>query len=130
MIRRRFHNTREGKVGAVDGVNLFFGALLGANLGVLDRLRLVDYVQVVGLLAGTVMALRMVSTTGRRRSMVVLLLVYGVLLTALVMVPALKPVGLSDDALHRIVATLAIWVALAIGIELSPVGEDAVAGSE
>jgi len=108
MIRRRFHTTREGKVGAVDGVNLFFGALL----------------------AGTVMALRMVSTTGRRRSMVVLLLVYGVLLTALVMVPALKPVGLSDDALHRIVATLAIWVALAIGIELSPVGEDAVAGSE
>jgi hypothetical protein len=130
MIRRRFHNTRDGKIGAIDGINLFFGALLDASLGVLDRLRLVDYVQFVVLLAGTVMALRMVSTTGRRRSMVVLLLVYGVLLTALVMVPALKPVGLSDDALHRIVATLAIWVALAIGIELSPVREDAATGSE
>ena len=44
-MKSLFINTAGGKAGAVDGLNLFFGALLGANLGTLDRLRLFEYVK-------------------------------------------------------------------------------------
>lgn len=52
----------ETRAGAIDGLNLFFGALLGANLGTLDHIRLVEYVQLIVLLAGTVVTVRMVSS--------------------------------------------------------------------
>jgi hypothetical protein len=40
MIRKLLRTTPGGKVGAVDGLNLFFGALLGANLGTMRALEL------------------------------------------------------------------------------------------
>ena len=59
--------TRNRKTGAIDGLNLFFGALLGANLGTIQNLKLSSYLIIVALLAGTVMALRMVSTGEAQR---------------------------------------------------------------
>ena len=118
-----FVNTRGGKEGATDGLNLFFGALLGANLGTLDAMRLVDYIQLTTLLAATVMALRMVATAERRAYMFVVLAMYALLLVALVMLPNLKPEGLRVEDLHRLVATLAVWLIFVMGIELSPVRE-------
>ena len=115
-----FRYTARGKVGAIDGLNLFFGALLGANLGTLDRLRLVDYVQLAILLAGTVMAVRMVSTSERRGLMVGVLSVYVLLLVCLVVIPGARPDNMAVDDLHRLVATLAVWVIFILGIELSP----------
>ena len=103
-----FVNTRGGKEGATDGLNLFFEALLGANLGTLDAMRLVDYIQLTTLLAATVMALRMVATAERRAYMFVVLAMYALLLVALVMLPNLKPEGLLVEDLHRLVATLAV----------------------
>jgi hypothetical protein len=32
-VKDLFRSTSGGKAGAIDGLNLFFGALLGANLG-------------------------------------------------------------------------------------------------
>lgn len=119
-----FTNTRGGKAGAIDGLNLFFGALLGANLGTLDHLGLGDYIQLIILLAGTVMALRMISTSERRIYMFAVLGVYGVILTALVSIPRLKPEGMSVDDLHRLIATLAIWITFVLAAELSPVKEE------
>jgi len=120
-MKSLFVSTEGGKAGAIDGLNLFFGALLGANLGTLEGLALSEYVKLVVLLAGTVMALRMVSTSERRSSMLVVLGVYALLLVGMVTLPALKPNGMSDDDLYRLVATLAIWVAFVLGAELSPV---------
>jgi predicted membrane channel-forming protein YqfA (hemolysin III family) len=122
-MRSLFRNTAGGKAGAVDGLNLFFGALLGANLGTLDRLRLVDYIQLTVILAGTVMTVRMVSTSERRALMLAVLGVYVALLVALVLLPGFKPDNMAVDDLHRLVATLAVWVIFVLGIELSPVRE-------
>lgn len=122
-MRSLFRNTAGGKAGAVDGLNLFFGALLGANLGTLDRLRLVEYVWLATLLAGTVMTVRMVSTSERRPFMLAVLGIYGALLGALVLLPDWKPKNMAVDDLHRLVATLAVWVIFVLGIELSPIRE-------
>ena len=117
--------------GAIDGLNLFFGALLGANLGTLDGLRLVDYVKLISLLAATVMALRMVSSAERRGSAAVLLAFYALLLAGLVLIPQLQPAGISAADLHRLAATIAIWITFALALDILPfqrgirgVGED------
>jgi hypothetical protein len=102
----------------VDGLNLFFGALLGANLGTLEGLRLVSYVQLVTLLAGTVMALRVVSMSEQFGRALVLLALYAVLLLALANVPALRPAGMELNNLHKLLATLALWVTFVVVIEL------------
>jgi hypothetical protein len=120
-MKSLFVNTEGGKVGAIDGLNLFFGALLGANLGTLDRLPIGEYVKLIVLLAGTVMALRMVSTSERRILMLVVLAVYALLLVGMVVLPKLQPKGMSADDVHRLVATLGVWVLFVLGAELSPV---------
>ncbi|MEO6225646.1 MAG: hypothetical protein ABIO80_07335 [Sphingomicrobium sp.] len=107
---------------AIDGLNLFFGALLGANLGTLDGLRLVDYVKLIALLAATVMALRMVSNAERRLPALVLLGFYALLLTAIVVLPQLQPAGMKPADLHRLAATIAVWIVFALGLELLPAG--------
>jgi hypothetical protein len=122
-MRSLFRNTAGGKAGAMDGLNLFFGALLGANLGTLDRLRLVEYIWLVAVLAGTVITVRMVSTSERRLAMLAVLGVYAAVLLALVLVPSFKPANMDVGDLHRLVATLAVWVLFVLGIELSPVRE-------
>ena len=119
-MRSWFRNTPGGKAGAIDGLNLFFGALLGANLGTIQGMRLPDYVQIVVLLAGSVMVLRMLSTSERRGQMLLLLAAYAVLLVSVVVVPELKPDGMAESDLHRLVATLGVWVLFVLGSELSP----------
>jgi hypothetical protein len=119
-MKSLFVNTEGGKVGAADGLNLFFGALLGANLGTLDRLAIGDYIQLTILLAGTVMALRMFATSERRIYMLVVLGFYALLLGAVATVPKLRPAGLAEGDLHRLLATLAIWVTFVIAAELLP----------
>ena len=121
MLKDMFRNTEGGKTGAIDGLNLFFGALLGANLGTMQTLGLYEYIQLIFLLAGTVMVLRMISTSERRGFMLIVLGIYVVLIAAMLMVPAVQPKGMSTADLHRLVATLGIWVLFVLGTELSPV---------
>jgi uncharacterized membrane protein YqjE len=120
-MKSLFVNTEGGKTGAIDGLNLFFGALLGANLGTLGKMPLPEYVKLVVLLAGTVMALRMISTSERRLYMLLVIGVYALLMVGLVTVPALRPKGVAIDDLYRLVATLAVWVVFVLASELSPV---------
>jgi hypothetical protein len=123
-MKSLFVSTPGGKAGAIDGLNLFFGALLGANLGTLGHLPLFEYVKLIFLLAATVMTLRMVSTSERRLYMLVVLGAYAVLLAGLATLPALQPKGLALEDLYRLIATLAVWVFFVLGTELSPVRED------
>jgi hypothetical protein len=113
-------STEGGKAGMIDGLNLFFGALLGANLGTLDRLPIAQYAKLIVLLAGTVMAVRMVSTSEQRGRMLAVLLVYAGLLACLVFVPSMQPKGMAPDDLHRFGATLGIWIGFVLLAELSP----------
>ena len=118
-MRNWFRNTPGGKAGAIDGLNLFFGALLGANLGTVQGMQLADYVQIVVLLAGSVMVLRMLSTSERRMQMLLTLAAYALLLASVVTIPALQPEGISQADLHRLVATLGIWVLFVLAAELT-----------
>jgi hypothetical protein len=118
-----FKQTHGDRAGGIDGLNLFFGALLGANLGTLEGLSLEDYVKLIVLLAGTVMTLRMVSVSERRRMVLATLALYAVLLAAVFTVPDLQPEGLASDDLHKLVATIAIWVSAVLMIEYWPVNE-------
>jgi uncharacterized membrane protein len=119
-MRKYLTNTEGGKAGTIDGLNLFFGALLGANLGTLDKMSLPAYVQLIVLLAGMVIALRMVSTSPRRGMMLSVIAIYVVLLAGIALVPALHPEGMNVGDLHRLAATLAIWIAFVLGAELTP----------
>jgi hypothetical protein len=110
--------TESGKVGGLDGLNLFFGALLGANLGTLEKLPLYEYVKPILLLSGTVMVIRMVSTSKDRPRMLRLVGLYAVFLGGLSLIPGLRPKGMSIDDLHRLIATLGVW------IELTPTHPD------
>ena len=112
--------TRREKLGTIDGLNLFFGALLGANLGTLGTVPLYDYVLLMTLLAGTVVAIRLVSTSERRWYALLTLALYAAVLVAVLLVPTLQPEGLSTGDLHRLIATLAVWLGFAMLVEFYP----------
>jgi len=112
------------KAGMVDGLNLFFGALLGANLGTMQGMGLSEYIKLIVLLAGTVVTLRMVSTSERRGRMLLVASVYAVLIAAVLLVPGMQPKGLAASDLHRLAATLGVWVAFVLIAELTPMQSD------
>jgi uncharacterized membrane protein len=113
-------STEGGKAGTIDGLNLFFGALLGANLGTLGQMSLAAYAQLIVLLAGLVMALRMLSTSPKRAMMLSVIGLYAVLLAGIAMVPALHPEGMPVGDLHRLAVTLGIWLVFVVAAELAP----------
>ena len=113
--------TTKERAGTIDGLNLFFGALLGANLGTLDELDMEDYVKFTILLAGTVMALRMVSTSERRVYAIATAGLYAGLIFAILLIPSIQPSGLAEKDLHRLLATLGIWLGSVLLMELWPV---------
>jgi hypothetical protein len=120
-MRRYLLLTSRERVGTIDGINLFFGALLGANLGTLNSLPLREYVAFILFLAGTVMALRMISTTERRGFAIGFVAFYSVAILAMWNVPSLQLRGLPEADLHRTLATLAVWIGTVVLQELSPV---------
>jgi hypothetical protein len=123
-MRSYWRQTAGEKMGSVDGLNLFFGALLGANLGTLDHVAMGDYVRFIVLLAGTVVALRIVSTSHRRIYALVTMALYAALIVTVLYVPSMQPKGLSENALHRIVATIGVWVVFVMVMEFWPVKEE------
>lgn len=126
-MKKLFRNTEGGKAGSLDGMNLFFGALLGANLGTLEGVPLDDYVKMVVVLAGTVMTIRIISTSKDRVQAFILVALYTLLLGAIFLLPGSRPEGMAAGDLNRLGATLAIWIGCVLLIELTPVREEKVA---
>lgn len=118
-----FRSTAGGKVGALDGLNLFFGALLGANLGTVQGMRLYDYTVLIVLLAGTVMVIRMLSTSERRTYMLINVAIYVAALGGIILIPSFQPKGIALADLYRLGATLAVWITFVVVTELLPVSE-------
>jgi len=123
-LKNFFRNTQGEKIGSVDGLNLFFGALLGANLGTMQALPFGEYVKLVVLLAGTVIVLRMISTSDRRAKVFGLVAIYVALVGANFFLPTFKPKGMPDRDLYKLVATLGIWLLFILMAELTPTRED------
>jgi hypothetical protein len=101
------------------GVNLFFGVLLGANLGSINSVPLFDYVKLTILLSGSVMALYTIAVSKRPRTIWTLIILYGGLLAITILVPDMRPVGMEAE-MERIIATLVIWLAFLTLVRLSP----------
>lgn len=120
-----FRNTPGGKAGTIDGLNLFFGALLGANLGTMQGLALWDYFKIIVLLAGTVAVIRMLSTSERRTYMLINVALYVVLLAGFLLVPLFQPKGVPIDDLHRLAVTLGVWLVLVMFSEFLPMRDSA-----
>jgi hypothetical protein len=120
-MRDFFRSTAGGKAGMVDGLNLFFGALLGANLGTMQGLQGLIYFQMILLLAGTVIVIRMLSTSERRTYMLISVAIYAILVGAYLLWPPVQPEGVSADDLHRLAMTLGVWIALVLAAELKPI---------
>ncbi|HMJ93397.1 MAG TPA: hypothetical protein VK472_04790 [Allosphingosinicella sp.] len=129
-MREYLTQTHRERMGGIDGVNLFFGALLGANLGTVEQLPLGDYVQLIVILAGTVVTLRLVSTSDRRGYALASLGLYIFLVGVYLAVPHLRPEGLSPAAAARLGATLAVWILLVLTLEYWPVRPDEVRPAE
>ena len=120
--------TAREKVGTIDGLNLFFGALLGANLGTLERLPTKDYANLIFLLAGTVVALRIVSTSERRVYALLTLALYLALLASVLLLPG-RLQGMAEGDLQRLTVTIAIWVVAVVLMEFWPVRRDPTAAA-
>ena len=112
--------TSREKLGYLDGINLFFGALLGANLGTLGTIPLGDYIVLIGVLAGLVMAIRAVSLSERRVYSLVMLALCIAVMACFLFVPPMQPEGLGQADLNRLGATLFVWVAVATAVEFYP----------
>ena len=119
-----FRSTAGGKAGAIDGLNLFFGAVLGANLGSLQGMPLLYYVELIFLLAAVVMTVRMLSTSPRRGYMLACIGLYVVIGAAFLLWKPFQPKGVAPNDLQRIATTLGIWVLLILATELSPVRDE------
>ena len=103
--------------------------MLGANLGTLGALPLYEYVKLILLLAGMVVAIRMVSASERRWYALLTLAIYVALVAAMLFLPGLPPEGLSEADLNRLVATLALWLGATLLVEFYP-ARDPVEPSE
>ena len=129
-MREYLRQTDRERMGSIDGVNFFFGALLGANLGTIEQLPLGECIKLIMILAGMVVTLRVVSTSERRGYALATLALYVFLVALILAVPALRPEGLSTDAAARLGATLAVWALLVLTLEYWPVKPEEVRPAE
>jgi hypothetical protein len=120
-MKNLFRSTSGGKAGAIDGLNLFFGALLGANLGTIQGMTLPYYVELIFLLAAVVMTVRMLSTSPRRMYILACIALYVLIGAAFLLWKPLQPKGVPVADLQRLATTLGIWVMLVLAAEISPV---------
>jgi hypothetical protein len=126
-VKSLLRSTAGDRDGSIDGLNLFFGALLGANLGTMQTLPLLVYVQIILVLAAGVMIIRMISTSERRWFILATAVVLVPAIGAMFFIPMFKPKGLPEDAQHKLLATLAIWLICVLAVELMPAHKDSPA---
>jgi hypothetical protein len=118
-MARLWQQTEREKRGHVAGLGLFFGALLGANLGTLAELALGDYVFLVVLLVGAVTTIQVAAASERRLYSVGLILAYVLLLGAVYLFPDIRPEIRRED-LEKMFVTLAIWLGAVVMVEAAP----------
>lgn len=124
-MKHLFTQTKREMTGTIDGINLFFGALIGANLGTTDTMPAWSYAQLVTLLAGFVMTIRLVSVSERRLYAYGTLAVYVGLVLAVLLLPNIGIDGLAANDLNRLILTLSIWLGATMLVEFIPIQDPA-----
>ena len=101
------------------GINLFFSALLGANLGAMNTMPLGDYVQMVVILAGAVTAVLTLAVSKRRLIISTTALALALILAAILLVPEVGPDS-DKGVMDRLAVTLGVWVAMLLVLRMTP----------
>ena len=116
--------TRMEKRASISGLNLFFGALIGANLGSLEHLALQDYTLLISIICVIVLYIQLAPVARHRWTYLVFLLMTVALLYAIL----LTPFGLQlfkdrpRPAPHLFV-TICLWLFSVGYIELRPLAK-------
>lgn len=113
--------SRAEKRAAINGMNLFFGALIGANLGSLERLALRDYLLLIAIVAMIVLYIQLAPVSRKRWSYLATL----ALMVAGLFVLLLTPVGLEAFAERprpspHLFVTICLWLSTVAAIEIRP----------
>jgi hypothetical protein len=118
--------TAAEKRAALNGVNLFFGALIGANLGALEQLALRDYLLLICIVAVIVLYIQLAPVARRRWSNLVHLA--GALggLYVLLMTPyGAQLFADRPRPTPHLFFTIALWLVSVATVEIRPVSEQA-----
>ena len=107
------------------GINLFFSALLGANLGAMSALPLDDYFKMVLMLVGAVTAVLTIAISKRPVIVWTTAAALAVILGSVTLIRDLNPDGIGAE-MDRLVVTLGVWVAMLVLLRLTPSSEDQV----
>jgi hypothetical protein len=100
----------------LNGLNIFFGAVLGVVMADTESLRSWDFVFVLLLTAATIVAILNISTSSRR-------IAYAIVAAAAIFfLPWLMKELLSAGAAlpDKLQPTLAVWTAMTVAIEFAP----------
>jgi hypothetical protein len=117
-MRTLFSQPENERHASLAAVNLFFGVLLGANLGSINSVPLFDYVKLVLLLGGSVMAIYTIAVSTRWRTVTGLAVAYALLLGVTIVDSDIRPEGMETE-MERIVATLGIWFLFVVIVRLT-----------
>ena len=101
---------------SINGLNIFFGAVLGVVMAGTESLKSWDFAFVLLLTAATIVAILNISTSSRRA-------IYAVLAAvAIFFLPWLMERLISDGAAlpDKLQPTLAVWTAMTVAIEFAP----------
>src|SRR5688500_11470860 len=119
MISKLISYSGDERRATISGVNLFFSALLGANLGTLGDVPLDQYFQLTIILVGAVTAILTIAIT-RRRSMAIWSgLAVALLIFVIAFVLGRRMGDLADD-FQRMAITLGVWLVMLLVVRFTP----------
>ena len=127
LTKGLFKQTQAEKHSYVNGLSLFFGALLGANMGVLTDLESSEYLKIILMLAAVVLWIQMLGASRSRAHTLRMLAAVALPVIILVVFPGARPQGLTERQGTNMVATLLVWLVCIALIELTPQAPDEAA---
>ena len=121
-MRKLLSYSGDERRATINGVNLFFSALLGANLGTLGDVPLDEYFQLIVILVGAVTAILTLAITRRRSTAIWTGFAIALLIFAIAILPGQRAQALADD-FQRMAITLAVWLVMLLTVRFTPEAE-------
>ena len=116
------------KGAAINGVNLFFGALIGANLGTLDAMTLYDYTLIAAIVCLIVLYIQVTPVARKRWTYLLsLLALIGLLYILLMDARGQELFNDRPRPTPHLFITICLWLASVASIELRPLAKLQVA---
>ena len=119
-MRNFFRMTESERRSQFQALNLFFGALLGANLGVLMDLPPGEYLRLVVMLAASVAVLQFAFASRRLIYAGLLVVAYAGFITISIVDPSAGEAAFAPYML-KIGTTMGVWLLALLVIRLTPV---------